>query len=179
VHRESRRWRNAGWGAAGLLVLLPFLAMQLTDEVAWSPADFVLAALLIGGAGLAWELAARKARGRAYRAAAGVALAASIFLVWVNGAVGIIGSEDNPANLMHGGVLAVGVVGAAFARSEPTGMARALWATALAQALVPLLALAAGADFTGSGPLEIVAITALFAAFWLASALLFKRAARA
>ena len=54
-------------------------------------------------------------------------------LVWINLAVGIIGSEDNPANLMYGGVLAVGVAGAVAARFRPGGMARALAATALAQ----------------------------------------------
>ena len=34
----------------------------------------------------------------AYRAAVGVAIAAAFILVWMNLAVGIIGSEDNPAN---------------------------------------------------------------------------------
>jgi hypothetical protein len=40
-----------------------------------------------------------------------------MFLVWMNLAVGIIGSEDNPANLMFGGVLALGILGAFIARS--------------------------------------------------------------
>jgi hypothetical protein len=53
---------------------------------------------------------------RAYRAAVGVAIAAAFILVWMNLAVGIIGSEDNPANLMYGGVLAIGIIGAVIAR---------------------------------------------------------------
>ncbi len=53
----------------------------------------------------------------AYRFAVGVALAAAFLLVWMNLAVGLIGSEDNPANLMYFGVLAVGFIGAIIASS--------------------------------------------------------------
>ena len=42
---------------------------------------------------------------------------------------------------MYFGVLAVGVIGAIVARLQSSGMARALFATALAQALVPVIAL--------------------------------------
>jgi hypothetical protein len=41
---------------------------------------------------------------------------AALLLGWVTGAVGIIGSEDNTASLMYGGVLLVGAAGAAVAR---------------------------------------------------------------
>ncbi len=61
-----------------------------------------------------------------------------------NGAVGIIGSEDNDANMLYFGVLAVGVVGALMARFRPIGMMLALIATALAQMLVAVIALTAG-----------------------------------
>jgi len=42
-----------------------------------------------------YELVARKAGNIAYRAAVGVAVAAALILVWVNGAVGIIGNEGS------------------------------------------------------------------------------------
>jgi hypothetical protein len=42
---------------------------------------------------------------------------------------------------MNFGVLAVGLAGAFFARFEPRGMTRALYATALVQAFVPVIAL--------------------------------------
>ena len=90
----------------------------------------------------------------AYRAAAGVALAAASILVWMNLAVGIIGTEDDPANSIYGGVLAVGIVGAIIARFQPQGTARALVATALAQALIAVIALIAGLGFPASGPLK-------------------------
>ncbi len=57
-------------------------------------------------------------------------------------------------------------------------MARALTAAALAQALVTVIALAAGSGGPASGPLEIVAVNALFIALFVGSALLFRHAAR-
>jgi hypothetical protein len=80
----------------------------------------------------------------AYRFAVGVALAAALLLAWMNLAVGVIGTEDDLGNLMYVGVLAVGIVGALIARFRPHGMARALFATALAQALVAVIALILG-----------------------------------
>jgi len=152
--------------------------MQFTDEVNWDVADFAFAGALLVGVGVPYELAVRKTGDTAYRAAVGVALAAAFILVWVNGAVGIIGSEDNDANLMYGGVLAVGVIGAIIARFRPRGMARALFATALAQTSVAVIALIAGLGSPESGPLEIVALNGFFVALFVGSALLFREAAR-
>ena len=168
---QGNRWRITAWGIAAGFILLPLLAMLVTDEVNWGLEDFALAVALVVGVGLTCDLAVRTTDNRAYRAAVGVALAASFILVWINLAVGIIGSEDNPANLMYWGVLAVAIVGAIIARFRPGGMARALFATALAQALVAVIALIAGLGFTGP-------ITVFFAALWLASAWLFRKAAR-
>jgi hypothetical protein len=177
--RRSGRWRVAVWVAAALILLLPLLAMQFTDEVRWSLADFVVAGALLFGALLTYELAAGKAVSIAYRAAVGVAVAAALILVWANLAVGLIGAEDNPANLMYGGVLAVGIIGAIVARLRPRGMARALLATALAQASVGVIALAAGLGSEGPGwSRDILMLTGFFAALWLTSAWLFRRAAR-
>src|SRR4028118_594978 len=116
--------------ATAFVLLIPLLAAP-----AWNLADFVFAGALIFGTGLTFVLVARRAGNIAYRVAVGVALAAAFILVWVTGAVGIIGSEDNNANLMYFGVLAVGIIGAIVARFRPHGMARALFAMALAQAL--------------------------------------------
>nr|WP_274425968.1 hypothetical protein [Chelativorans sp. YIM 93263] len=175
---RGSHWRIAGWTAAALLLLLPLVAMQLTDEVNWTKTDFVFASALIVGTGAAFELAVRMTNNNAYRAGVGVALAATFLLIWINAAVGIIGSEDNPANLMFGGVLAVGIIAAVLARFQPDGMARALFATALAQALVTMIAAIARMGYPASPPLEILGINTLFVALWLVSALLFRKAAR-
>ena len=49
---RRRRWRIAAWTGAALMLLLPLVAMQFTDEVNWSETDFIVAGALIGGTGL-------------------------------------------------------------------------------------------------------------------------------
>jgi phosphotransferase system glucose/maltose/N-acetylglucosamine-specific IIC component len=100
--------------------------------VNWDIFDFAVFGAMLLGVGVVYALAKRRASNTTYRFAIGVALAAAFLLVWVNGAVGIIGNENNDANMMFFGVLLVGVVGAIIARLRPKGMARAMYATAFA-----------------------------------------------
>lgn len=151
------------------VLLVPLLAMQFTDEVSWSPADFAIAGALLFSAGLMYGLIARKMDNIAYRAAVGLAVLTGLILIWVNLAVGIIGTEDNPANLMYAGVLIVGIIGALIARFLPYEMAHALFVTALAQILVGVIALIAGMGGTLIPDL-------FFAVLWMGSAFLFRRA---
>lgn len=162
--------------ATAFLLLVPLVAMQFTDEMAWGLGDFVFAGALFFGAGLAYELIATKKVGIAYRAAVGIAVATAFILVWANLAVGIIGSEDNPANMMYFGVIAVGIIGAIIARFQPHGMARALFATALAQMLVPVIALMIWKPQVTFGVLGVLGLNGFFAALFISSALLFQRA---
>jgi hypothetical protein len=165
--------------ATAFILLLPLLAMQFTDEVVWDLADFVVAGVLLFGAGLTYELVARKVGKFAYRVAVGVAVAAALLLVWLVGAVGVIGKEGDRADLMYFGVLAVGIIGAVIARFRPHGMARALLATALAQGLVAVIALIAGKHQAPiSSVFEIVGLNGFFVALFIGSAWLFRHAGR-
>jgi len=177
---RGRLWRTVYWSAAAILLLIPWIAMRFTDEVVWTAFDFFVMGALLAGVGLAFELAERLSSNAAYRRAVGIALAAAFLLIWVNGAVGIIGSENNRASLMFFGVLAVATVGAAAARSKPRGMARALFVTALAQVSVAVIALVArfGAG-SENWPMDVLSLTAFFTGLWLTSACLFLEAARA
>ncbi len=114
----------------------------------------------------------------AYRSATGMALVTAFLLIWLSLGVGIIGKDGDPANMMYFGVLAVGIVGAVAARFKPQGMARALSATALAQALVAVIAVAAGLGLPWSGPAEVLILNGFFIAMFAGSAWLFRRAAR-
>lgn len=164
-------WRRVVWGTAAFLLLLPLVAMQFTEEVNWGEVDFIVfGAILIAACG-AYELATRLSGNSTYRAAFGLAVAAAFILVWIILAVGIIESENNAADLMFGGVFVVGIIGALIARFQPRGMARALMAMALAQALVCVVALVLGS-------VQGVALSGFFAALWLGSAWLFRKAAR-
>ena len=147
--------------------------------MAWDAADFVLFGAMLALVSVTYRLATRKTSNTAYRIAVGVARAAAFVLVWVNGAVGIIGDARDEANLMYIGVLAVGIIGAIIARFQPRGMARALSATALTQAVVAVIAIVAGLGSYGpTWPRDIVVLSGLFVALWLISARLFMVAER-
>ncbi len=164
----------------GFILLIPLVAMQFTDEVDWSLGDFVVAGVLLFGSGLTYELVARKGGTIAYRAAVGVAIAAALLLIWINLAVGLIGSEDNPANMLYLGVLYIGLIGAIIARLKPRGMARVLFAMGLAQFLVPVIALIIWKPSFSEPPgvVGVFFLNAFFAMLFVVSALLFLHAVR-
>jgi hypothetical protein len=161
-----------------LILLLFWSAMRITGEMNWSLFDFAFAGAFIFGTGLTYQLITRKAGTVAYRFAVGLALAAAFILIWVNLAVGLIGSENNPANLMYGGVLAVGFLGAIIAELRPQGMARVLFAMAITQAVVAVIALIFGLGSPVNGLEQIVFLNGFFVTLFVGSALLFRNAAR-
>jgi len=147
--------------------------------VDWDVIDFTVFGAMLLSVGGIYTLASRSTANSAYRFAVGVALAAAFILIWVNGAVGIIGDASNDANTMYFGVLAVGIIGAIIARFQPQGMARALYATALTQTAVAVFALSAGLGSAAPiWPRDIFLLTGFFVALWLLSAWLFRNAAR-
>lgn len=155
--------------------------MQISDEWNWDLFDFVFAGTVLFGAALTYELVAKRGGTAAYRAAVGLAVATALVLVWVNAAVGIIG-DDESFNLMYFGVLAIGIIGALIARLQPQGMARALFAMAIAQMLVPVTVLMIpnlrGALMEPPGVVGVFGLNAFFAMLWIGSAWLFLKAAR-
>ena len=178
--RSNKLARNTYRSVLGVALATAFLLLiPLLANWPWTPGDFVFAGTLIFGTGLAYVLFARGTGKIAYRAAVGVALAGAFLLVWINVAVGIIGEPDESANLMYIGVIAVGVAGAFVARFRPQEMARALLATALAQALVAAIALFFGLG-SGSPPgvLGILILNGFFVSLFVGSALLFWYAGR-
>jgi hypothetical protein len=152
------------------------LLLPLFAKWPWGLFDFLIGGALLFGTGLTFDLVARKGGTIAYRAAIGITCATGLLLVWMNLAVGLIGNEDNPANLMYIGVLAVGVIGASVARLEPSGMALTLFSTAIAQALVPVIALIVLRPSITSGVVQVLGVNALFVALWAGAALLFRHA---
>jgi hypothetical protein len=169
--RRGIPWRAVGWSVPALLLLLPLVAMQFTQEVNWTASDFVFAVVLFGSVGLAFEFIVRRSGGLAYRFGAALAVVAAFLTIWVNGAVGMIGSEGNPYNLLFGGVLLIALIGAIVARFRPAGMARAMLAAAIAQVAVAAFGLSA--DLLGA------VLSMAFAGPWLLAAGLLWKAAGA
>jgi len=165
------RWRVALWGLAALMLLAPLVAMQFTPEVAWGGADFLVFGTMLVIACGSFELAARMAGSGSYRAAAGVAIGTAFLIVWASLAVGIVGDEGNPFNLMFAGVLAIGLLGGFATRFQARGMAGVLLAMAYAHALAA--GIGAFSDHASLAP------NAVFVALWLVSAALFRKADKA
>ncbi len=162
--------RILGWVAVATLLVLPLVAMQFTAEVNWTAEDFVAAGVILGGAGLATEFLVRRSTSHAYRIGAVLAVLAAFLTVWANLAVGMIGDEGNPYNLLFGGVLLIALIGMVLVRCRPAGMARALVVTAIAQTAVGAFGLSA--DLRGG------VLSMGFAGLWLLAAALFRTAAR-
>jgi len=78
--------------AATLLLLIPFVAMQFSNEVNWSIADFVTAAVLLVGTGLLCEFVMRKVKKREHRFLICAGILAALLLIWIELAVGIFGT---------------------------------------------------------------------------------------
>lgn len=115
----------------------------------------------------------------AYRSGVAVAILVSLFEVWMNFAVGIVGSTDNPQNAGFFGVVVAAAACSFVARLRPDGMARAMLATAGVQALLGLMV--ATAPITARDPMGaggVAMLSGVFTALWLTSAALFHRSAR-
>lgn len=160
----------------GLLLLIPFIGALVSDDWNWGFFDFVFMGGLIFGTGLVFVLVARQMNNLFYRLAVGLAGVTGFLLLWINAAVGIIG-DDEPANLMYLGVLAVAFLGAILARFKAHGMMRAMFATAIAQALVAAIAFI---FYPNAAPNQfgILAINTFFIMAWVGSALLFRNASQ-
>ncbi len=176
--RRGQRLRIAVWAGAAAILTLPLVAMQFTREVRWTAADFAFAAVLLFGSLGAFELSTRRMQVPAFRVATALLLLGTFLLIWINAAVGIIGEEGNPANLMFAGVLGLGAVGAVYSRFRPTGMARTAGAMAAAQIGVALIAFSGFAGSVAGSEQPVLGLTAVFTLLWLAAAALFARAVR-
>lgn len=75
-----------------ILLLIPFIAMQFTEEVNWGLFDFIIMGTLLLGIGLLCEMVLQKIKTRQHRIILCVALLLLFFLIWAELAVGIFGT---------------------------------------------------------------------------------------
>jgi hypothetical protein len=159
----------------GLILLVPLVAMQFTDEVDWSVIDFSIVGALLFGTGVSYILITRYMTNVVFKAGVGMALGTTLFMVWANLAVGLIGAGPNPGNLMYMGVVAVAVIATFLSRFTPRGMERAMYAVVLALVLVAVIALLANMhEYPGSSVTEILTVNGFFAFLYAISGLLFR-----
>jgi uncharacterized membrane protein YgdD (TMEM256/DUF423 family) len=78
--------------ATALILLIPLVAMQFTDEVNWSLSDFIIMGILLFGSGLVYVLTTRNMNDAKHRIAVGAIVLIALLLIWVHLAVGIVDS---------------------------------------------------------------------------------------
>lgn len=74
------------------VLLIPLIAMQFTQEVYWTPSDFLIAGVLLSGTGITLEMLLRKFKTFKSRFVAAGILFVIFFLIWAELAVGIFGT---------------------------------------------------------------------------------------
>jgi len=75
-----------------ILLLIPLIAMQFSDEVNWKLADFIIAGVLLILTGLICEFVMQKVKKKEKRIALIVVIIALLLLIWAELAVGIFGT---------------------------------------------------------------------------------------
>ena len=175
---RSGPWRIAAWVVAAGLFLLPVVVELASKDFGWNFADFVFWGIVLVVSCLLFDFAARKSPNFSYLAGSGAALAAGFGLVIVNGAVGLVGSEDEGHNILFGMVLMTAIVGAFIARGRAEGLARAMFAAAIVHiAISAILLVRSGGTTEATLGAEIIGLS-VFAGIWLVSAWFFRQAAR-
>lgn len=176
------RWQTQVWIGAALFFLLPVVGQFTIDDFQWGPGDFVIFAVMLAVLCSLYEIAAWISDTITYRVAAGIVLLSSFALVFINLAVGIIGSEDHPANMMYFAVVLAGFLAALFVRFSAIGMVWVMTGMASAQVVVAIIGASvqwASPDFDRNMPLGTLVVSGAFALVWLAAAALFHAAAKA
>lgn len=75
-----------------VILAIPLIAMQFTNEVNWTASDFIVAAILLLSTGLAIELVIRNLKTGLLRTVILIVVLLMLFLVWAELAVGIFGT---------------------------------------------------------------------------------------
>ena len=159
----------------GLLLLIPLVAMQFTQEVNWSAFDFIIMGTLLFSTGLTFVFIVRNTSNILYKAATTIGIGTTFLIVWANLAVGLIGSGPNTGNIMYMSVVAVFIVGIYLSHFTAKGMEFTMFASALAVILITVIALLTNMQhYPGSSVVEVIGVGLFFTALYAISGLLFR-----
>lgn len=78
--------------SVGLLLLIPLIGMQFSIDVNWTVSDFLVAGVLLLGAGLTIEIVMRTIKKKQTRILLILIIAAILLLTWAELAVGVFGT---------------------------------------------------------------------------------------
>lgn len=158
-------WRIAGWGLIATLLSLPAIL-----RFPWSPGDFIVMGIMLSTVGLGIEFLVRRSGNAFVRLGSIVGVLTCFLTVWVNLAVGMIASEDNPYNQLFLLPILAFIGGGFVTRLQAQGMTKVMIVAAVIQFGLGLGGL--GTDQRGA------IFSMIFAAFWLFGAALFRAGSR-
>ena len=154
--------------------------MQFTKEVQRNETTaYIIIVFTIGGIYELWQWL--KSHNKWYRIAFGIGIFGILLIGWANGAIWIIGNENNPANRMYIAVFLVWLIGSIISRFKSNWMARTLFTTAIIQMTIPVFALCiwpAKASWGEAWIIGVFIFNAIFAIIFVLSAVLFQRSSR-
>lgn len=161
-----------------VLLLVPITGQLTVEGWNWTWHDFLTAWAVFSFATWFFRfLVTRPWTNLPYKAGAGLAIVTGFVIAWITLAVQIIG-EDNLGNVFYLLTILGGFIGVGVSRFRPAGLAWVAFAMSAALLLIPVVAvLNWPADFSPGYP-KVQLLSAGFAAMFLASGLLFRRATR-
>lgn len=141
----------------------------------WDTTDYVIATTLLTSCALVTWLITRNARSLWHILAGTLAALGGLLLVWMQLAVGLVGSGEHPINQAMGLVLAAGGIGATLSRFRASGMRTTMLAVAGTQMSLGALGFIL---LTPDMFSDVFLVTTFFAGIWTGSAFLFHLAYR-
>lgn len=162
-------------GLVALILCIPLIAMQFSQEVDWSASDFSIMGLLLFSVGFAYLIVTRYMTNIVYKAAVAMALGSTSLMLWANLAVGLIGSGPHIGNWMYLAVLVVGLIGTILSRFQAVGMERTMYAMAFTFVVLASIALLSKMyNYPGSSINEILGVNVFFGGLFAIAGLLFR-----
>lgn len=166
-------------------LLFPFILVTLFDLLGVIQSDdffdrlplLLLASILIG---IVIAVISTWKNRTGIRPALGLSLFTSFLIVWMNAAVGIIGSEDNRINIIYYGLVSFSIIWVMIENYTLLGFARSMFASMIVTVLLGVsVMIAAGMNGVSLiGLIQIAVLNGIFAVLYGISALLFRKSAQ-
>lgn len=157
------------------ILLIPLLAMLFGTGVNWGILDFVVVGILLFGSGLTTVLLTSAYSLWQQKLAVITAVGTTLFMIWANLSVGLIGAGPHFGNLMYIGTVAIVVFGIIRFQYALRGLEYSMYTASLSLVLIAVIALAAGLQqLPGSSVSAIIGVNAFFAAPFAVAGLLFR-----
>lgn len=117
-------------------LMVPLIASRIVPGWNWNAGSFVFVYILFFAMGMAYALVARRMGTWSYKAAVALALLSAFALGWST--MVQVADSGHPENFAYESVLAVGLIGACFARLHARGLALTLFTMAATLVLITI-----------------------------------------